>query len=352
MFKKKIFIIILHVLAWAAYLFLPNISVENDFDWNRFVLRNNEMPFMIAYFYLNFYLIIPRLLERKKIIVFIAATVFCFLVFLLINPYIDIYVFKNFMPQEGVGHGFREYARRVAESGYRITLRGTFRNIGQMFVFFAISTGWKMYLSWRNEEKKKDQAQQEKLATELNLLKMQVSPHFLFNSLNSIYSLTVKQSENAPTAVVKLSELLRYMIYYAKKDTVLLSEELAYVRNYIELQRLRLAEDITINYHVDIKEQALEIEPMLLIPIIENCFKHGVSYKEPAEININIELKQNELCLKTNNRIFPKKKDESSGFGLENLKKRLNLRYPDLFRLKIDETGEDFNVDFRIKLKE
>lgn len=344
-------VVIFHVLVWAVYLFLPNITSDHDFSWNWFIIRNREMPIMIAYFYFNFYFLIPRFLESKKIFLFVGLTISCFLAFMFVHPFIDIYVFRNFIPEEGFGRGMGEYMKRIANGGYYFSVRGSFRNISQMFAFFAISTGWRVYLSWRNEEKKKNQAQQEKLATELNLLKMQVSPHFLFNSLNSIYSLTVKQSEKAPTAVVKLSELLRYMIYQAKKDTVLLSEELAYLKNFIELQRLRLADDISINYQVDVQEQALEIEPMLLIPIIENCFKHGVSYKEPAEINIQIEMQENDLCLITSNQIFPKKKDESSGFGLENLKKRLNLRYPDLYQLKIEETGKDFNVDFRIKLK-
>ena len=176
-----------------------------------------------------------------------------------------------------------------------------------------------------------------------------MSPHFLFNSLNSIYSLTVQHSESAPLAVVKLSELLRYMIYHANKEFVTLSEELNYIENFIELQKLRLASDMNIDFEVDVRNKSIEIEPMLLIPIIENTFKHGVSYKEPSKIVIRINDQSEQLNLYTSNRIFRKKKEESSGVGIDNLKKRLNLRYPGLYKLQIEEQGKQYIVNFSLK---
>jgi len=141
------------------------------------------------------------------------------------------------------------------------------------------------------------------------------------------------------------------MIYQANKDRVQLSEELSYIENFIELQKLRLAKDVTIRYEVNIPSKALEIEPMLLIPIIENTFKHGVSYKEPTEIIIKIEYRENKLVLHTENQVFTRKKEESSGFGLENLQKRLNLQYAGSYDLEINETDARFVVDFSIKLE-
>lgn len=348
MSKRHLLSIFLHIVAWSIYLFLPNITMEQEFDWSRFVLRNKEIILLIIYFYLNIYLIIPRLLEKKKLVWFVSTTLFCFVVFMVVQPAIDLYIFKN-IEFESSGR-FREFRDRLIERGYQVSFRDAFRNVSQIMFFFAVGTGWKVYQSWRLEEKQKDQAQKERLAAELSLLKSQVSPHFLFNSLNSIYSLTVKKSENAPIAVVKLSELLRYMIYQANKEFVTLSEELNYIENFIELQKLRLASDMNIKFEVDVEDKYMDIEPMLLIPIIENTFKHGVSYKEPSEIIIRIKEQNKQLSLYTSNQVFTRKKEESSGFGLENLKKRLNLRYSGLYNLDISVKGKLYVVDFSLKL--
>ena len=345
--KKQVFNILLHIFVWAVYLFLPNI-IGQEFEWDRFVFWNKEIILLAAYFYLNVYLVIPKLLENKKIKWFIIATLALFALYVLIRPALDLVIVKKLIHErDGIPGEFRN---RFYEHGYRISMRGLFRDMGQIVFFFAISTGWKVYQRWRLEEKQKDLAQKERLAAELSLLKLQVSPHFLFNSLNSIYSLTVQQSDSAPLAVVKLSELLRYMIYQANKEFVSLSEELNYIENFIELQKLRLASDMNINFEVDVQNKSAEIEPMLLIPIIENTFKHGVSYKDPSEIVIRLDDHDKRLNLHTSNRIFPNKKTESSGFGLENLKKRLTLRYPGSYSLNIREEGKQYIVDFSLKL--
>lgn len=348
MYKRLLVSILLHLSVWFLYLFLPNLTSEQEFDLPRFLLRNKEMLLLAAYFYLNVYGLVPTTLEKKKIAWFLGLTLLCFSAFMLIQPFIDIWVFKHYVPESG--GGFREFRNRMLERGYHLSVRGVFRNFTQIMFFFALSTGWRIYQRWRLEEKQKDQAQKERLAAELSLLKSQVSPHFLFNSLNSIYSLTVQKSELAPLAVVKLSELLRYMIYQANRETVSLSEEINYIDNFIELQKLRMAADVTIIYEKEVTNKSLEIEPMLLIPIIENTFKHGVSYKTQSEIVIQINEQNGNLHLHTSNRIFHKKSNENSGFGLENLKKRLNLRYPEQYMLQIEKNDTNYTVNFSLNL--
>jgi hypothetical protein len=322
--------------------------MEQEFNWNRFFFWHKETVLLALYFYLNLYLIIPNLLKNKKMVWFVLATLLCFTAYVVIEPAIDIFVIKNYF--SATDRGFQEFRNRVLEHGYHLSAWETFRNLGQIMFFFAIGTGWKVFQGWRQEEKQKDQAQKERLAAELSLLKSQVSPHFLFNSLNNIYSLTVQQSESAPLAVVKLSELLRYMIYHANKEFVTLSEELNYIENFIELQKLRLASDMNIDFEVDVRNKSIEIEPMLMIPVVENTFKHGVSYKEPSKIVIRIDDHGGRLNLYTSNHIFRKKKEESSGVGLDNLKKRLNLRHPGLYNLQIKELGNQYIVNFSLKL--
>ncbi len=349
---KRLFLnILLHLSIWSLYFFLPNLTTEQTFEWSRFIFRNKEMLLLVSYFYLNVYGLIPATLEKKRVAWFLIFTLLCFAVFSLIQPLIDIWVFKHLLPPAPLDSGGRDFRHRFIERGYHLSMWGTFRNLSQITFFFAMSTGWCVYQRWRHEEKQKTQAQKEKLEAELSLLKSQVSPHFLFNSLNSIYSLTVQKSESAPVAVVKLSELLRYMIYQANRETVSLAEELNYLDNFIELQKLRLASDVQIIYEKEVSNKSLEIEPMLLIPIIENTFKHGVSYKEPSEIIIRINDRNDSLNLFTSNPVFQRKRSESSGFGLENLKKRLTLRYPGLYKLRIEESEQTYTVDFSLKLQ-
>ncbi len=205
-------------------------------------------------------------------------------------------------------------------------------------------------IDWFESQKYKDELIKERQAGEIALLRSQVNPHFLFNTLNNIYSLVYNKSDEAPEAVMKLSSIMRYMLYDSNTDFVPVANEIEYLNSFIELQQLR----ITQRKYVDIKVLgAMEnrtIAPMLLIPFVENAFKHGDKNREPGII-IRLNLLDDRLIftvenfLRKNNTNTP---EDSGGFGLENIKRRLGLLYPDKHELKINLTDETFKIELTI----
>jgi sensor histidine kinase YesM len=165
----------------------------------------------------------------------------------------------------------------------------------------ALGTSIKVYENWYANEKQRKDMENQKLGAELSLLKSQINPHFFFNTLNSIYSLAIIKSDRTPEAVLKLSEIMRYIIYDTERKLVPLSKEIEYIANYIELQRLRLPEDVKIKFKTDLGEGESVIEPLLLLPFVENAFKHGVDIEKGGKILIQISLRGNELRLHVEN---------------------------------------------------
>ncbi len=202
-----------------------------------------------------------------------------------------------------------------------------------------------------NNQQNKLIAETHRASTELNYLRKQTNPHFLFNSLNSIYSLAYKKSDLVPDAIVTLSEMMRYMLYETDNKSVFLEKEINYIKNYLELQKLRLnnIENITINIHGETKNKY--IEPLLLISFIENAFKYGTDYKGAAFVKIKITIEENILDFWVENKIENHRKDpENSGIGMTNIENRLNLLYPNAHQLTIIETDSNYSVHLNLKL--
>ncbi len=210
----------------------------------------------------------------------------------------------------------------------------------------------KTYGEWNRNELDKKEIENQKNLSELEVLKSQINPHFLFNSLNSICSLAVKKSDEAPDAIIMLSELMRYMLYEVKGERVLLSKEIAYIENYVNLQKLRLAnkEQVSLRIVGDIHSQ--RISPLILISFIENAFKYGIDTTEETSISITIDAYENDVTFNCVNRINKRKKkqDDNSGIGIQNTKERLKLLYPDKHQLSIQEENNMFIVNLFLKL--
>jgi LytS/YehU family sensor histidine kinase len=195
----------------------------------------------------------------------------------------------------------------------------------------------------------------QKLGAELSLLKSQINPHFFFNTLNSIYSLAIIKSDRTPEAVLKLSELMRYIIYDTERKVVPLSKEVEYIANYIELQRLRLPDEVKVSLKTDLGESDAVIEPLLLLPFVENAFKHGVDVEKGSRITIDIKLTGNRLSLHVENPLVEdtgKIKDRHSGIGVNNTLKRLELLYHDNFTFTAGPVKNVYVVDLVLKIKE
>jgi len=190
------------------------------------------------------------------------------------------------------------------------------------------------------------------LQTEISFLKAQINPHFLFNTLNSIYSLSISKSDAAPDAVVKLSNMMRYSVSEANQNFVSLSKEIEYISNYIELQRLRVTDKIKINYEISGDVEGKQIAPFLLIPFVENAFKHGVNSEEDSDIGIKIDIGSDGLLLKVANKKVTVHigKDTGIGLGIETTRKRLRLLYPGRHKLDITDNNDSFRILLQIDL--
>jgi len=226
-----------------------------------------------------------------------------------------------------------------------------------IFLSFGISTSVAAVRKWQSDESLRRQLEQERINSELSYLKAQINPHFFFNTLNNIYALTGIDIDKARMALHKLSRMMRYVLYETEKDRTLLSREIDFIKDFITLMKLRISEKIQVELHIQEKFTDTTIAPMLLLPFIENCFKHGISFQQDSRIMISLTLEDHMLHLRTVNKIVPSSKTsleaQSSGIGLTNTKRRLSLLYEGYYELIIDDKNpeNEYRVDLKIELK-
>ncbi len=209
-----------------------------------------------------------------------------------------------------------------------------------------------IFKKWYINEVKSKKLTEEKMAAELNFLKSQIHPHFLFNTLNNLYALTLIKSDKTPDMVLRLSDLLDYMIYKSNDDFVPLEKELEVLKSYVELEKMRYNERLDLQFDITGDSSGYEIAPLILLPFVENCFKHGASIdRSNPFIRISIEIGASVLILKAVNS-FPEKIDakevQVQGIGLANVKRRLELIYPRQHELNIRQEAETFSVELKI----
>lgn len=179
---------------------------------------------------------------------------------------------------------------------------------------------------------------------ELTYLKKQIHPHFLFNTLNTIYGFALRQSEQTPEIIIKLSNLLDYILYQVQKPKVSLEEELLHIEEYISLEKIRFQDSLQLHFHKSTLEKGFEIPPMLFIPFVENAFKHGDIVDGSLQITIDVAQKANALHFYISNSIIDKLEIDKKGIGLENIRKRLDLLYPDAYELNIEMHSNRFDL--------
>lgn len=340
--KKKAGIVLLHILSCLVFLalpilFAPGPGLNFDILTNPHTLRDFlGFVLMLGFFYLNYYLLIPRLYFGQKYVYFILSVLVCFfLVAYIPGLLVPNTMADNIGPPMGI---------KPPPSGFNFFEIS--HSIFQFLVVFFVS----LYVKINARLK---QTEREKVTTELSYLKAQINPHFLFNTLNSIYSLAIQKSDNTALAVVELSGMMRYVISEADKDFVPLQKEVDYVCSYIALQKIRLGKTVNVWFDVTGPTINQKIAPLILIPFIENAFKYGVNPEENSLIKIDIHIDANTLHLHVvNNKVTvrPVLKAEG-GLGLSNTKSRLELLYQSKYELEIIDNPKDFLVSLRLELK-
>ena len=218
----------------------------------------------------------------------------------------------------------------------------------------AITMTLMFFKQWFEKERLTDRLEKLNIETELKFLKSQINPHFLFNSLNSVYALTLSKSDKAPEVVLKLSDILRYILYDGGEKVVELKKEIEYLENYLELEKIRYANRLETKLEIVGEVSGKEIAPMIFLPFIENSFKHGVNANiEKTFVNIHFDINENGLKFEIENNkpahVVSETPDYQGGIGINNVKKRLNLLYRDKYTLSINEEGETFKVNLFIQ---
>jgi len=216
----------------------------------------------------------------------------------------------------------------------------------------VLSYGWGLTSNWFKGERFRKELENGKMAAELSFLRMQINPHFLFNSLNSIYSLSLKKSDAAPQAVLKLSEMMRYMLY-EHEDTehkVSLAKEIEYLKNYVALQKIRFDEQLHVEFLVEGEAKDKKIAPLLLVPFVENGFKHGLLSDPQYPFRINLLIDGNRLVFQVRNKKNLDNKDQAGGIGMTNVNKRLMLLYPGKHQLTVRDEESFYQCDLTLYL--
>lgn len=347
--------VVLHTLAWLVLIILPQIIINRYWGNNNFIAWGfyvNAALFGLV-FYFNYLWLIPRYyLTNKKTIYFSAALTVVGISYVLFN-YIDQAIHNP------------EQERIITEAVEKLIKnndipRPPFRQL-KVYYFILISviiTGFAIGLRVIEQhalsEKRQKELEKEKLNSELAFLKNQVSPHFFFNTLNNIYSLIEINTKDAQESVLKLSKLMRYLLYESEHGETLLSQEIDFMTNYIDLMKLRLTQKVELSIDLPPKEPRLKVPPLLFIPFIENAFKHGISYREKSFIHISMAVEENRIKFDCRNSVRQQNQQDGdenhSGIGLENVKKRLNLLFPDRHNLNIEQSTSEYHVLLEIAI--
>ena len=333
--RSKPYTLWIHILVWVAFLLVPLLFIESATGRERFMIMGWFLEIlMAAYFYYNYLWLIPRFLLRKKLLEYF----FMLLAGLLVISAFNLIFILSMAPMVEHHHPF---------SFWRTALFPVYPAI----MAFALSGTIRITMEWFNNERQKKEMEAEKLSSELAFLKSQVNPHFLFNILNNICSLARKKSDETENAIIKLSQIMRYMLQDSKDERVSLGMEVEYLQSYIELQRLRLPGKVKIEFTTEGRPDMVSIAPLLLIPFVENAFKHGVSYQDSSEIRIHLAVGDRSLSFRVSN-IIARQKDEvveqGSGIGLKNVTRRLELLYPDKYTLNIHDDGNQYQAVLNI----
>jgi len=377
--RGKKLTVVIHSLVWAILLgvpayFMRRYEVDNDFILLYYVTAAVNG----AIFYGNYLILVPRFFFIQGRLKYFLSAALLLVVFYFVSDVSNRLIFSNNSDRpprieqrnenqtgdNGNNAGNQPVEPSAGQSrqpgppgpGF---VRSPFRAMHRYNYFFNalfllfISIGLRVLERNAAIEKRQKELEKEKLNSELAFLKNQISPHFFFNTLNNIYSLISINAHDSQEAVLKLSKLMRYLLYESENGLTLLSSEIEFMHNYIDLMRLRMTEKVDLKVDFPEKYENHSIPPLLFISFVENAFKHGISYREKSFIHIALSIDKEGLSFRCSNsvvRAAETARPEHSGIGMENIRKRLSLLYPDKHQLKVDKKDASFDVELLIDL--
>lgn len=354
-----------HLLFWI--LFSLSFAVlewgYNNTFWEAIILDLFLLPARAIAVYINWIYLIPLLLYKGKVRSYALSVLGILLVVTLFNRLLALFLFYPIFFPEWM---YTEEVQTYLENGvtkertvkvYQVFFWYPYRLLQNLIVIsipIIFTTGWKLLLDWYQERKRSLELQQEKMEAELKYLKSQVNPHFLFNTLNNIYGLARERSSKVPDLILKLSDILNYTLYETTAKRIALHKELALIENMVNLEKDRYGKRVQIELRLPDEKSDLQIAPLLLVPLVENAFKHGVRNELiKAEVWITADISGHTFSFFIENSIAAKvnEPDANSGLGLANLRKRLDLLYPSRHQLSLSEKEDHFLAQLQVNLE-
>ncbi|RZK73524.1 MAG: hypothetical protein EOO85_17155, partial [Pedobacter sp.] len=334
--KSKLITILVHFLIWSVFgigifFYLPifsGVDIHYSF-WTRQVFT---FSLLVIAFYVNTFFLVPRIFLKNHPLYYIALVIGIVIAIVILDGWSDqLLNLQRFFDEA--------YLNRMMKQ--ILAHRGD--NILQLFTLImsvlvlGISTSLAVVRKWQRDKRRREELEREKITSELSFLKAQINPHFFFNTMNNIYALTQVDADMAGQAIHKLSRIMRYLLYETPQGHALLSQEISFVKDYITLNQLRVTKAVTINANIPNQVEDMPIASMMLLPFLENAFKHGVSANQKSNIDIVILQRNKELDITISNSVFKDANaslDTSSGIGLMNTRRRLDLLYAGKYSLE------------------
>lgn len=338
-------VVLLHLSFWCVYLsfFVYQVISHQrspDIDWlTVLTVVGVQLIFALIIGYTNYFILLPAFLKNRKLGRYLLQFFVVFATLITLRLMVGRFLFDGF----------------TGGTGYLYTTRYTIQVVTTNLFIVIFLAMIRFAVDWFEFEARQKNVENERLTAELNFLKEQINPHFLFNTLNNLYYLAYTKSPNTTEVIAKLSQMMRYMIYDSNHPLVPLSKEIEYMENYISLERLRLNEEIPIRLRIEGgNPQDYLIAPLIFITFLENAFKHGVSNNHPkAWVDVSITLHGNECVYRVENSKIPFAKPEAeqkSGIGLQNVRRRLELSYPANHSLLVENLEDRYSVQLNIQL--
>lgn len=333
-----------HVLFWLVLVTPFVVLLGGDPNYTYWQAFRDVMLQALAYavlVYINLLVLVPQFLQQRRFGAYLGLLLVCLALTVPLHALAEYFSYQ------------RTPLREAGNLNYWLLLLMSAIN---MMVMIALTSGLKFAKKWFVHQRETQVLEREKLQAELKFLKAQINPHFLFNTLNNLYSLTLKKSDQAPDMVLKLSEMMRYMLYHSNERIVPLEKEITYMRNYIDLEQMRKLDKAEVSFEVDDDYEGKMIAPLLLIPFLENSFKHGISHNtSPGWVRVKMQIDDNRLNFVIENS-KPKNGHKhingtDHGVGLKNVKRRLDLLYPDNYTLKIEDTPDHYKTELKLNLQ-
>lgn len=343
---RQVLVVVTHIFFWACFIFLPFIIIQSQnaaaYPQDVMTQAQKDQIFQQTFYFSQFLSVIlfytnaeifwPKIFNNKGIglyvIVLIGTLILCL----------------------ALAYLFRMWAL-----GMQPRTLFTYSTFYSLVSVIGISTCYRILSDYQREHRLQTEKESARLQSELSFLRSQISPHFMFNLMNSLASLARKKSDLVEPMIVKMSDLLRYMLYESDDTKIPLDKEINYLKSYVELQQMRFGNKVKVETDLETSPNGLALEPMLLIPFVENAFKHGTGLIREPKIDIVLKSEKHKLKFKVQNKFnadFSEAKDGSSGIGLVNVKRRLELLYPDQHTLTISQNDNLFVADLEINLRQ